>query len=147
MKWISGVMCAIAILAIAGCQKEPSYGSSGSSSGSIGGPASSSSPSLSAAPAAGTPAEFVKGEALYNSHCAGCHGEKAMGTDHGPPFIDRIYEPNHHADATFHLAARGGVRAHHWPYGNMPPVGGVTAADVDEIIGYVRWLQRQAGIS
>jgi hypothetical protein len=69
-----------------------------------------------------------------------------MGTDHGPSFLNKIYEPNHHGDAAFHLAARGGVRAHHWQFGNMPPVEGVSEAEVDEIIGYVRWLQRQAGI-
>ncbi len=139
MRWSKGIVLVIVIV-MAGCQKEPSYSSSPPA-------ASTSPPSLSAAPAAGTPAELAKGEALFNSHCAACHGQKAMGTKHGPPFIDRIYEPNHHADATFQLAARNGVRAHHWLYGNMPPVEGVTESDVNEIIGYIRWLQRQAGIS
>jgi mono/diheme cytochrome c family protein len=139
MGWSQGIVLVMVLAALAGCQKEPSYSSSTT--------ASSSAPSLSAAPAAGTPAEFAKGEALFNSHCAACHGQKAMGTKHGPPFIDMIYVPNHHADATFHLAVRNGVRAHHWPYGNMLPVEGVSEPDVNEIIGYVRWLQRQAGIS
>ena len=126
MRPIGVVVFAIALLAIAGCQQ--------------------GSQPTAAAPAASVPAEFAKGEALFNANCARCHGERAMGTNQGPPFIDRIYEPNHHADATFHLAARNGVRAHHWQFGNMPPVDGVSEADVNEIIGYVRWLQREAGI-
>jgi hypothetical protein len=28
----------------------------------------------------------------------------------------------------------------------MPKIEGATSADVDEIVKYVRWLQRQAGI-
>lgn len=135
MEWLKGLLLMIMVAAIMGCQKEPSYDSS------------STSTAASSAPAAATPAEFAKGEALFNTHCAACHGQKAMGTDHGPPFIDRIYEPNHHADATFQLAARNGVRSHHWTFGNMPPVAGASQADVNEIIGYIRWLQRQAGIS
>jgi hypothetical protein len=57
-----------------------------------------------------------------------------------------IYEPNHHADAAFILAARNGVRAHHWRFGDMAPVPGVTDEMVLEIVGYIRWLQRQVGI-
>lgn len=91
-------------------------------------------------------AEYAKGEALYNTYCARCHGLRAAGTDHGPTFISRIYEPNHHGDSAFQLAARNGVRAHHWSFGDMPKVEGVTPQEVDEIIRYVRWLQRQAGI-
>ncbi|MFM7841547.1 MAG: cytochrome c, partial [Nitrospira sp.] len=67
-------------------------------------------------------------------------------TQQGPPFVHKIYEPNHHGDAAFQRAAALGVRAHHWQFGNMPKISSVTPADVDEIIKYVRWLQRQAGI-
>ena len=38
------------------------------------------------------------------------------------------------------------MRAHHWEFGNMPKIEGVTPADVEQIIRYVRWLQREAGI-
>ncbi len=93
-----------------------------------------------------TPAEFKKGEAAFVANCARCHGERGVGTSQGPPFVHKIYEPNHHGDAAFHRAATLGVRAHHWQFGDMPKISTVTAADVDEIIKYVRWLQRQAGI-
>jgi cytochrome c len=93
-----------------------------------------------------TPAEFQKGEAKFNANCARCHGEQAIGTAQGPPLVHKIYEPSHHGDAAFQLAAARGVRAHHWQFGDMPKVEGVTSDDVTQITAYVRWLQRQAGI-
>ena len=110
-------------------------------SGSKSEPVSSQSVSSAA-----VPAEYAKGEAAFNTYCARCHGPKAAGTDHGPTFINRIYEPNHHGDAAFRLAPMNGVRAHHWQFGDMPKVAGVTPQELDEIIPYIRWLQRQAGI-
>lgn len=88
-----------------------------------------------------------EGEALFNRSCATCHGKNAAGQDGvAPPLIHKIYEPNHHGDASFHLAAKNGVRAHHWPFGNMPPVEGVTEDEVGKIVVYVRELQRANGI-
>ena len=92
------------------------------------------------------PAEFRNGEAAFNAHCARCHGDRAGGTAQGPPLVHKIYEPNHHGDAAFLRAAANGVRAHHWNFGDMPKVDGVTPDEVQQIIRYVRWLQRQAGI-
>jgi mono/diheme cytochrome c family protein len=104
--------------------------------------------SLGAAPAAppAPPNELKAGEAKFNANCARCHGERGVGTQQGPPLVHKIYEPNHHADVAFQRAAAMGVRAHHWQFGNMPKIEGVTPADVTEIIGYIRWLQKQAGI-
>ena len=93
------------------------------------------------------PAEFQTGEAKFNAHCAACHGPQATGTQQGPPLVHKIYEPNHHGDAAFLRAAEFGVRAHHWEFGNMPKIEGVSSGDVEQITRYVRWLQRQAGIS
>lgn len=92
------------------------------------------------------PAEFASGAELYAASCAACHGEAALGTTVGPPLVHIIYEPNHHADISFIFAAERGVQAHHWGFGDMPPVPGVTREQVTEIVGYVRWLQREAGI-
>ncbi|MCI0427087.1 MAG: cytochrome c [Nitrospiraceae bacterium] len=92
------------------------------------------------------PTEFQAGETAFIANCAACHGKHAVGTDHGPPLVHRIYEPNHHADQAFQLAAANGVRAHHWQFGNMPKIESVTPGDIDQIVKYVRWLQRQAGI-
>jgi mono/diheme cytochrome c family protein len=96
---------------------------------------------------AAVPAELKAGEAKFNAHCAACHGPQATGTKQGPPLVHKIYEPNHHGDAAFQRAAEFGVRAHHWEFGNMPKIDGVSSADVEQITRYIRWLQRQAGIS
>jgi len=92
------------------------------------------------------PAEFQTGETIFNTNCSACHGKQAAGTDHGPPLVHKIYEPNHHGDPAFQRAAANGVQAHHWEFGNMPKIDAVTPQDVDQIVKYVRWLQRQAGI-
>lgn len=92
------------------------------------------------------PAGLQVGEGAFNTFCARCHGARALGTTQGPPLVHKVYEPNHHGDAAFYRAAAQGVRAHHWQFGNMPKVDGITEEDVTEIIRYVRWLQRQAGI-
>lgn len=47
----------------------------------------------------------------------------------------------------FVRAAREGVRAHHWRFGDMPPVEGVSDADLAGIIAFVREVQRANGIN
>lgn len=98
------------------------------------------------------PASFSEqeqmGERAFNAACASCHGTNAQGRqDIAPPLIHKIYEPSHHGDASFVLAAQNGVRAHHWRFGDMPPVQGVTRAEVMDIVAYVRVLQRENGIN
>lgn len=88
------------------------------------------------------------GARAFETNCATCHGVNAAGRDGiGPPLVHIIYEPSHHGDQSFHLAVMNGVRSHHWPYGNMPPVDGLTTGDVDMIVDYVRALQRSNGIN
>ncbi len=92
------------------------------------------------------PAELTDGERLFTDNCARCHGVRGVGSDAGPPLVHKIYEPGHHGDYAFQRAARFGVAAHHWGFGNMPAVPGVDSAAVTRITAYVRWLQRSAGI-
>ena len=92
------------------------------------------------------PAELMEGETMFNTFCSRCHGAQGKGTDNGPPLVHKIYEPNHHADMAFQQAAAKGVRAHHWKFGNMPKIEGVKPEGVTQIVRYIRWLQRQAGI-
>ena len=105
-----------------------------------------SSPTILASDARPLPAELEEGEAKFNKFCSRCHGPQGQGTNIGPPLVHKIYEPNHHADMAFQRAAAQGVRAHHWKFGNMPKIDGVLPEDVSQIIAYIRWLQRQAGI-
>ncbi len=87
------------------------------------------------------------GQTAFNAKCAACHGAGGAGVpEAGPPLIHKIYEPSHHGDRAFFLAARQGVRAHHWTMGNMPPVQGITDAEIATIIAYVRAIQRANGI-
>lgn len=87
-----------------------------------------------------------KGRVAFDANCAKCHGPSAGGTDQGPPLIHSIYNPGHHGDEAFYLAAKNGVRAHHWPFGNMPPQPQVSNNDLAAIIAYVRELQAANGI-
>ena len=84
------------------------------------------------------PFDGTAGSELYSQACATCHGEDLRGTDQGPPFLNPIYEPGHHADQAFVLAAMAGARAHHWDFGNMPPIEGITQDQVLAIVDYVR---------
>ena len=88
----------------------------------------------------------LEGEAAFGRHCQTCHGVAATGTLTGPPLVHKIYEPGHHGDAAFALAALQGARQHHWPFGDMPPVAGITEPEIVSIIAYVRTLQRANGI-
>ena len=88
------------------------------------------------------------GKAAFEAKCAVCHGTNAAGQDGvAPPLVHKIYEPSHHGDGSFLVAVRNGVRAHHWRFGNMPPVDGLTEGDVKMIVAYVRELQCANGIN
>ncbi len=88
----------------------------------------------------------LDGASLFAQTCASCHGPNLEGTTGGPPFIDSIYRPAHHADAAFLLAVRRGVRSHHWDFGNMPRIDGLSDEQVAAIVEFVRAQQRAAGI-
>lgn len=92
--------------------------------------------------------EAKAGEKVYGKFCATCHGKNAAGQDGvAPPLVHKIYEPGHHADVSFRRAAKFGVRAHHWRFGNMPAIEGITQEQVSKVIVYVRELQRANGIN
>lgn len=92
-------------------------------------------------------AEAMMGQRAFEATCAACHGVNATGKmGFGPPLVHKIYEPGHHADMSFVMAVQNGVRAHHWPFGDMPAQTGLTQADVGNVIAYVRELQRANGI-
>jgi mono/diheme cytochrome c family protein len=86
------------------------------------------------------------GREVFDRLCAVCHGPNAAGSAAGPPLVHRIYASGHHADVTFMLAARRGVRAHHWRFGDMPPQPSLKDDEADLIVRYVRELQRANGI-
>ena len=95
----------------------------------------------------GVGADAAGGKALFDAKCAVCHGVAGQGTQLGPPLVHKIYEPSHHGDMSFQMAVQRGVRQHHWSFGDMPPVPGLSPEDVSHIIAYVRQEQRRAGIN
>ncbi len=93
-------------------------------------------------------ADAALGKRMFDVKCAACHGENAAGQNGvAPPLVHKIYEPSHHSDAAFVSAAQNGVRSHHWRFGSMPAVEGLTRSDVLLIARYVRELQRENGIN
>ena len=87
------------------------------------------------------------GKNIFELKCQSCHGINAAGRHEiGPPLVHKIYEPSHHSDQSFYRAVALGVKSHHWPFGNMAAVEGLTKGDVKAIISYVRELQQENGI-
>ncbi len=85
------------------------------------------------------------GDPLYQASCAVCHGSDLRGTDTGPSHLSVVYQPSHHGDLAFVSAARNGVQQHHWPFGDMLPLPGLSDSDLDAIVAFVRENQRILG--
>lgn len=92
------------------------------------------------------PYKYVLGMQKFQKFCSSCHGKWGNGTNQGPPLMHGFYKPSHHGDPAFYRAPLKGVRAHHWRFGNMPPVPGIMRKDIDTLLPFIRWLQRENGI-
>ncbi len=103
----------------------------------------SSPPTASAG--ASKPTDNATGSAIYAERCASCHGVDLRGTDKGPPHLSKVYEPGHHSDASFRSAILKGARRHHFDFGDMPPVVGLTDQEVTAVIAYIRETQQREG--
>lgn len=91
--------------------------------------------------------DAAAGQEAFETYCITCHGPQGQGTDQGPPLVHIVYEPSHHSDESFRSAVANGVTPHHWEFGPMPPVPGISEAETEAVITYIRELQREAGIS
>jgi len=89
------------------------------------------------------PFHLGKGQLLYEKYCSSCHGLQLTGSDKGPPLLHPFYKPSHHGDKAFYRAALQGVKQHHWEFGDMPPVEGMTPKKMDSLVPYVRYYQQQ----
>jgi cytochrome c5 len=89
------------------------------------------------------PFHLGKGQLLYEKYCSSCHGLQLNGSDKGPPLLHPFYKPSHHGDKAFYRAALQGAKQHHWEFGNMPPVEGMTTKKMDKLVPYVRFYQQQ----
>jgi len=89
------------------------------------------------------PFHLGKGQVLYEKYCSSCHGIDLSGSDEGPPLLHPFYKPSHHGDKAFYRAALQGTKQHHWEFGDMPPVEGMTQKKMDSLVPYVRYYQQQ----
>jgi mono/diheme cytochrome c family protein len=89
------------------------------------------------------PFRYAKGQVLFEKYCSACHGANLTGTEKGPPLLHSFYKPSHHGDAAFYRAALKGVKAHHWNFGDMPPVPGMDERKIKSIVPYIRYYQQQ----
>ncbi len=85
------------------------------------------------------------GAQVYAERCASCHGADLRGTDKGPSHLSVVYEPGHHSDDAFRRAIAQGSPQHHWPFGDMPPVEGLTEQEVEDVIAFIRSEQERLG--
>jgi len=92
------------------------------------------------------PAEYHRGEVLFNSYCSSCHGLNGTGQGLGPALLDTLYLPAVLPDSAVARAIQQGARQRHWNFGAMPPVKRVEPGETALIIEYLRWLQRRAGL-
>jgi cytochrome c len=114
---------------------------------------------IAQAPSVGTPAmvsvtmpeitgNAALGQTIFENICSTCHGRNGSGNaEAGPPLIHKIYEPSHHGDESFQRAVALGVKSHHWKFGNMPAIKGLTRGDVAMVTEYIRQIQRANGIN
>ena len=85
------------------------------------------------------------GAEVYAARCASCHGTNLRGTDKGPSHLSQVYEPGHHPDQSFRSAIANGAKQHHWSFGDMAPVQGITPEETAAVIAYIREVQSREG--
>ncbi len=89
------------------------------------------------------PFKYSKGQFLFERNCSSCHGADLNGSKKGPPLLHPFYKPSHHGDQSFYRAAMLGVKAHHWDFGDMPPIQGMTETKIKSIVKFIRYFQKQ----
>lgn len=57
-----------------------------------------------------------------------------------------MYAPDHHPDESFRAAITQGAEAHHWDFGDMAPVAGLTDEEIDMVIAFAREQQEIHGL-
>ena len=90
------------------------------------------------------PLALGKGKLLHDKSYSSCHGLQLSGTDKGPSLVHPFYRPINHGDESYYRATLNGVRQHHWEFGDMQPVIGMTREKLVNVMPYVRFFQHQA---
>ncbi len=85
------------------------------------------------------------GADVYAKSCASCHGDDLRGTDKGPSHLSIVYQPGHHPDPSFESAIQNGTPSHHWNFGDMPAIPGLSDEEISAVIAFVRSEQERLG--
>jgi len=77
-----------------------------------------------------------RGAAIYGANCAACHGAALEGTGRGPSLLDPVYDEI--SDDDVRSAVRNGVEETRWGFGPMPATGGLSDAQIGDILVFFR---------
>jgi len=96
------------------------------------------------APTQQVPAEFQAGQNLFHRVCSNCHGSDAMGGEtKAPKLIDAEFLPPDFTDDDIRDTIINGSSS-----GKMPPQrASFSAEQISQIIAYLRYSQKAAGLS
>ena len=86
------------------------------------------------------------GRIVFTEQCAVCHGRVAEGTGRGPGLIQPGYGPDRVSDDAFRRAMRAGVEPRRRGAAGMPAIPALTDRDADQVVTFLRALQRENGI-
>ena len=144
-KAIAPICVAVAVFAVAGIAIACGADTSDATGTLTAQPAPALDTAVPPATSTATAPAVPDGAAVYQQHCAECHGVDLRGTDKGPSQLSIVYEPNHHGDYAYRVAIREGTREHHWWFGDMPPVEGITDLEIEKVISFIRAEQQRLG--
>jgi mono/diheme cytochrome c family protein len=89
------------------------------------------------------PEKYKLGQKIFHIVCAGCHGRDALGGNKAPTSLQAKFHPSNFANGKFARVILNGSNS-----GSMPSQKRkVTDQDIREIIQYIRYSQKQAGIN
>ena len=98
--------------------------------------------SCSVEPRKTVPDEYQAGQEIFHRECASCHGPDAMGGNRAPKLIQEIYSSNDYSDEKI-----SGIILNGSSSGAMPSLKGkVSDEEIKEIIEYIRYSQKSAGL-
>lgn len=88
------------------------------------------------------PEEYKAGQNYFHRECASCHGPDAMGGNRAPKLIQKIYSSDTYSNAKITKIILNGSSS-----GAMPAQKGkVSDEEIKEIIKYIRYSQKTAGL-
>lgn len=92
-------------------------------------------------------AQAQHGRDVINAKCSECHGvDGTGGSRKGPPILHSQYRREIFPDYQFKRAMFEGKREKNWRFGAMSPVEGLSEADADAVIAFVREIQDFNGV-